>query len=575
MVDWPWLPNLVEDGAISTSGEHEELGAEGADRGGTYGRPGECVGLVNHLIVTGDRFIELPRGSNRGACTALMARRPTGRDPGTRRIALVSLLLLVGGAPPEDLPKLPSPRDTLARLEDGAGFYVSPNGNDANPGTLGAPFRTLSRCRAAMQGQNSTGTKICTLRAGTYPLSSTLTLTSADDGETWQFYGPDGYDTAILDGGATGGATGILCVICIVGGSNITINGLQVQHFAQMGIGVHGGADPGYFGSGPFATRTMVATANANVIENNLVHDGFASSRGDTAAPFNSGGILGEGQVTNTKVHNNVVYNQADNGIRFGSNDNGNTPRDIISGTDIEGNVVYGTGGGRTETSCYYIQDTNANSTAITVKNNWGRDCGDGPGDQKRGLYFDEGASNITATGNVIIVGGGAAFSKGGDTAQFVSSGHNDTIQYNLYDLGATAQVVTYSYLQSSASLASTGNVFNLNVIVGNWAGGQRTSEFGSIGKSLIQGCSSCGTFTAPTAFGNDWFNYGGGLLPPTGNAFNDASPRTLNPGIIGTCEKPQFGPAITSLGIAQLPSSYGPPGYSGPPVKACSWAES
>ena len=80
---------------------------------------------------------------------------------------------------------------------------------------------------------------------------------------------------------------------------------------------------------------------------------------------------------------------------------------------------------------------------------------------------------------------------------------------------------------------------------------------------------------TPPSVSGNFWFDYGGGSLPSNGNSFNDAAPYTSNPGITGTCELPQFGVAVTGLGIPQLPTSYGFPGWVGPPPAPCPWSSS
>jgi len=70
-----------------------------------------------------------------------------------------------------------------------ATYYVSPQGNDCNPGTLALPFRTLSKARDVVRTVNSamTGDIIVYLRGGTYPLTSTLAFAAADSG-TKGFY---------------------------------------------------------------------------------------------------------------------------------------------------------------------------------------------------------------------------------------------------------------------------------------------------------------------------------------------------------------------------------------------------
>src|SRR5947209_7998530 len=62
--------------------------------------------------------------------------------------------------------------------------YVSPTGNDANPGTHGAPVRTLQRAQALVRGlnQNMTADVTVVLDDGFYRLTGPLALTAADSG---------------------------------------------------------------------------------------------------------------------------------------------------------------------------------------------------------------------------------------------------------------------------------------------------------------------------------------------------------------------------------------------------------
>jgi uncharacterized protein YjdB len=63
-------------------------------------------------------------------------------------------------------------------------YYVSPAGDDANPGTEEAPFRTLERAQSAVRAINGqmTGDIVVLLREGTYKLSATWSLTDEDSG---------------------------------------------------------------------------------------------------------------------------------------------------------------------------------------------------------------------------------------------------------------------------------------------------------------------------------------------------------------------------------------------------------
>jgi PEP-CTERM motif len=78
-----------------------------------------------------------------------------------------------------------------------AQFYISPNGNDNNPGTLSAPFRTLARAQTAMRTV-PLANRDAYLLSGTYTITSPLNLTSADDGETWSTSSHSAARSAVL-----------------------------------------------------------------------------------------------------------------------------------------------------------------------------------------------------------------------------------------------------------------------------------------------------------------------------------------------------------------------------------------
>jgi hypothetical protein len=64
----------------------------------------------------------------------------------------------------------------------GAQLYVSPSGNDTNPGTLEKPFATLQRAQQAARKAAGREAVAVMMRAGTYYLPETLVLSAADSG---------------------------------------------------------------------------------------------------------------------------------------------------------------------------------------------------------------------------------------------------------------------------------------------------------------------------------------------------------------------------------------------------------
>ncbi|MFL5307596.1 MAG: right-handed parallel beta-helix repeat-containing protein [Polyangia bacterium] len=71
-----------------------------------------------------------------------------------------------------------------ANLVNGS-LYVSPTGDDSNPGTMAQPLRTIAKARDLVRPLLSKMTQDITivLRGGTYPLASTLAFTGADSGQ--------------------------------------------------------------------------------------------------------------------------------------------------------------------------------------------------------------------------------------------------------------------------------------------------------------------------------------------------------------------------------------------------------
>jgi hypothetical protein len=86
-----------------------------------------------------------------------------------------------------------------------ATYYVNPNGDDANPGTITSPFRTLQHARDVVRtvNTNMTGDIYVYLRGGTYPVSSTIDFGSADSGTNGHriVYSAYPNETPVLEGG--------------------------------------------------------------------------------------------------------------------------------------------------------------------------------------------------------------------------------------------------------------------------------------------------------------------------------------------------------------------------------------
>ncbi len=96
--------------------------------------------------------------------------------------------------------------ENITNATNSADFYVALNGNDAWPGTLTQPFRSVDRARVAiksLKARVSGRTLIVRIRRGTYYLPSTWTFSSEDSGTraTPILYTNYPGETAVISGG--------------------------------------------------------------------------------------------------------------------------------------------------------------------------------------------------------------------------------------------------------------------------------------------------------------------------------------------------------------------------------------
>ncbi|MEU7949004.1 RICIN domain-containing protein [Micromonospora taraxaci] len=118
----------------------------------------------------------------------------------TARTSLLAVAALVAATLPAVLSD-----QTPAAAAVQATYYVAPDGNDANAGTLQSPFRTLQRARDVVRtvNTNMTGDINVFLRGGSYPISSTVEFGQSDSGTNGYrvIYGAYANEKPILDGG--------------------------------------------------------------------------------------------------------------------------------------------------------------------------------------------------------------------------------------------------------------------------------------------------------------------------------------------------------------------------------------
>jgi Ca-dependent carbohydrate-binding module xylan-binding/Right handed beta helix region len=415
----------------------------------------------------------------------------------------------------------------------GAGFFVSPTGSDSNPGTLAAPFATLSHAQQAMENSSI---KVTYVEGGTYHLTSALDLTAADNGETWQYYPPNGVDSAVLDGGS---ATDL---ILLDGSSNVTINGLSLQHASSSAIATQDGA------GAPQITGITIENCDIGFNQHTGAEGGFNP-------------LVFIENATNTHIENNYVHDGASQGIGLFAFYSGQS----IDGDVVSGNVVLNTVQQMSDGGAIYLsmRGTGGSGGHVTVTDNFVRDYGASGITGAAGIYLDDNTSNVTVTGNVIAPPTEGDVSTGnlGATALEIHDGLNNQISGNIIDLGDSGRTLAATWFQDGGSLAGmSGNTFTGNVVISGFTGNQNTNFSGQTGFTFFENSPSS-DFTIAN---NLYFNDAGGQVRTDGPTTSDSNPILGNPEISGPTYQIASGSPVfgSPVNFASIVGGWGPPGF-------------
>jgi hypothetical protein len=132
------------------------------------------------------------------------------------------------------------------------GVFVAPTGDDANPGNMAQPLKTIAKARDIVRGMTASMTADVTvyLRGGTYPQASTLTFSNADSGKNGHYVKYVAYqnEQPIITGGKSiTGFTVSNAGSNIYSASNVTtpfrqlyVNGVKAIRARSPNLGANG-----------------------------------------------------------------------------------------------------------------------------------------------------------------------------------------------------------------------------------------------------------------------------------------------------------------------------------------------
>jgi hypothetical protein len=130
----------------------------------------------------------------------------------------------------------------------------------------------------------------------------------------------------------------------------------------------------------------------------------------------------------------------------------------------------------------------------------------------------------------------------------------------NIIDLSSVGQLITAVHSQYPGLNAPTGDAFQGNIVISNFAGNQQTSIFGVTGDDAY----ISNTSTHLQIANNVYRNYGGGEESSTGNTSSDSNPIHEDPRISGWAYAIAAGSPVFDAPVSFQPivDDWGPPGY-------------
>ncbi len=358
-------------------------------------------------------------------------------------------------------------------------YYVATTGTTGNDGLSTTYPVTLAQAQTLMRA--SSWIKTAYLAGGTYAMSAPLSLTSADNGESWLAYPGQ---VPVLDGGSA-----TTKAFDVESANNVTIRWLTIQNFTQSGI---------YFQS---TTGTFI---DSNTVQDITTPAGLG----------NNAGIFGGLGNHNLTITHNLVQGVNSNGITC--LDSNSTSGTYMSNVSISYNAVYNSmltdsdGGAISTDNRPYL------NTGVLINNNVIGNHGNA-GNQTKGIYLDDLSSYTTITNNIV-------YGTGTDSFQ-IHGGNNNTIQNNIFDITLSSVLGFYQSTPSQPAGADmTNNVFTENIVYSSANPPSSLWTLSGISNPLVPPVDQTNLY---------WSTSGTQFVPGAGNGAADTNPTVANPGFV------------------------------------------
>lgn len=315
-------------------------------------------------------------------------------------------------------------------LGTGAVYYVSPSGDDANPGTLALPWRTVGKAAATL-----TAGQTAYIRAGIYK-EYVVIPNSGTASERISFVAYPG-EKPVIDGSdrlpIQTNKWSSRSLLIRIQGSYVTLRGLEVRNAASVAIFVNGNyvvIDQVHAHNNFFAGAYFYLSSYGEVT-NSIMHDSYDYAEGGTGGGQDSDCLASSASNTPTGVYgyhrfeNNLLYNCSDDGIDTWTSQHNTIANNIVSNAG-------------------YSNASNGGSNSI------GEPVGDG-----NGLKVGPGGGNIVK-GNVTYNNRRSGYddNSGTNILMINNTAFNSAINFRVYTAGNTLQ----NNLSYGGTIITAGN---------------------------------------------------------------------------------------------------------------------